>query len=290
MNCQRDNLRLFLCFFAAVLFFLGCAAQMQRPMQVCPGAGSAAEAISILTGRLENALPVKANGRCLLDYYVDGKRHKENFAVKLWVNPPAQIYLQGDVAFDPKGIVAGSNEKQFWLAVKPKEIDSYWWGRWADEKSCTEELMISPQLLLEALGFMALVDEGNWSLSNEGAFDVLTKRSRSIIARRIYIYGCDYLTRRIEYLDTDQTAVVVTELDKYKEVHEGVFVPTVIKIVRHTESVDARVSITFGLKSIKPVDLTDEQICRLFTRPEPRGFGHIYKIVDGNIIEEKLKN
>jgi len=264
---------------------------MQRPIQVCPGAGSAAEAISILTGRLENALPVKANGRCLLEYYVDGKRHKENFAVKLWVNPPAQIYLQGDVAFDPKGIVAGSNEKQFWLAVKPKEIDSFWWGRWSDEKSCAGELMINTELLLEALGFTALVDEGNWSLSNEGAFDVLTKRSsRSVIARKIYIYSCDYLPGRIEYLDADQTAVVVTELDKYKEVLDGFSVPTVIKIVRHTENIDARVSITLELGSVKSTHFTERAQRRLFTRPEPRGFGHIYKIADGNIIEEKLKN
>jgi len=236
-------------------------------------------------------VPIKANGRCLLEYYVDGKRYKENFAVKLWVNPPAQIYLQGDVAFDPKGIVLGSNEKQFWLAVKPKEIDSYWWGRWADEKSCTEGLMINPELLLEALGFTALVDEGNWSLSNEGAFDVLTKRSdKNVIARKIYIYSCDYLPGRIEYLDTDQMAVVVTELDKYKEVLEGFSVPTVIKIVRHTENIDARVSITLELGSIKSMHFTEPAQRRLFTRPEPGGFGHIYKIVDGNIIEEKLKN
>ena len=72
--------------------------------------------------------------------------------------PPVEIYMQGDVAFDPKGIVLGSNEEEFWLAVRLKEVSGYWWGRWSEE-SRPEKLMISPRLVLEALGVAAVGDD-----------------------------------------------------------------------------------------------------------------------------------
>lgn len=286
MDYQQYNHRLFVGFAAAILILAGCAPQIQKPAQVCPGKKSAAESLSLLRLRLENTSPLKANGQLRLQYYADEKKHKENFPVKLWGNPPTEIYLQGDVAFDPKGIVLGSNENEFWMAIKLKEISSYWWGRWPEE-SCPQKLMISPGLVLEALGIVEVGDEENWSLSNEGASDVLTKQQGSTRTRKIYINNCDYLVRRIEYFDDDSRAVAVTELDKYKEISKDFFVPSVIKIVNLSEDGgEDLVSVTLNLKSIKPANFNDKQCDRLFTRPQPQGFKHIYKIVDGNIIEQ----
>ena len=287
MNYQQNNRRLFPIIAAAILILAGCAPQIQKPVRLCPGKKSAAESLSLLGLRLENTVPLKANGQCLLQYYAeDNKPKKENFPVKLWVNPPVEIYMQGDVAFDPKGIVLGSNEDEFWLAMKLKEISSYWWGRWPKE-SYREKLMIGPRLVLGALGVMAVWDEENWSLSNEGAFDVLTKQQGSTKTRKIYINNCDYLVRRIEYFDDDGQAAIVIKLDKYKEISKDFFVPSVIKIVNLSEdSEEDLVSITLNLKSIKPANFTEKQRRRLFTRPQPRRFKHIYKIVDGNIIEQ----
>lgn len=238
--------------------------------------------------RLENTVPLKANGQCLLQYYAEDKKpKKENFPVRLWVNPPVEIYMQGDVAFDPKGIVLGSNEDEFWLAIKLKEISCYWWGRWSEE-SCPEKLMISPRLVLEALGIVVVGDIESWSLSNEGVFDVLTKQEGSTeTKKKIHINTCDYLVRRIKYFDDDGQAVAVTELDRYKEISEDFFVPSAIKIInRAAEGTGDCVSITLNLKSIKPAGFTEKQRDRLFSRPEPRRFKNIYKIVGGNIIEQ----
>lgn len=282
MNYHQRNHRLFLHFAAAILILAGCAARIQKPMPLCPGAGSAAEALSVLRSQSQNTLPIRANGRCLLQCYTDGKKRKENFPVKLWMSPPNEIYLQGDVAFNAKGIVVGSNEREFWMSMKPKEISSYWWGRWFGG-SCLETLVISPELLLEALG-IAVVGKGqdskkkNWSLSNSEGLDVLTKRRGRTEARKIYIDACDYLVRRIEYFDANGEVVVVTELDKYKELLEGFFVPAVIKITRPAGQAEDSVSITLSLKSIKPADFTEKQRNRLFERPRPRGFEHIYEI------------
>jgi hypothetical protein len=281
-------------FVLAMLIFTGCAAQMQKGARVCPGKESVAESLSSLRVQSENATPLKADGQCLLQYYAEDKKPKrENFPVKLWVNPPDEIYMQGDVAFDPKGVAVGSNKDEFWLAVKLKEVSSFWWGRWS-EKEYPEKLMISPKLVLEALGASAfdnatadkpaVRDEEGWSLSNEGAFDVLTKREGGIETKKIYINTCDYLVRKIEYLGGDDRAAIVMELDKYKEISKNFFVPGVVRIVNRADG-SKRDSVQITLSSVKSVNFTDKQRGRLFVRPQPQGFKHIYKIVDGNVVE-----
>lgn len=285
MNYQQNNRRLFLIIVAAILILAGCAPQIQKPVRICPGKESIGESLSALRVRSENTVPLKANGHCLLQYYTKDKKPKrENFPIKLWANPPMEIYLQGDVAFDPKGIVLGSNEDEFWLAVKLKEVSSYWWGQWS-ERSYPGKLMISPGLVLEALGIAAGGDIKSWSLSNEGAFDVLTKRGVGVETKKIYINNCDYLVRRVEYFDDDGQATIVMELDKYKELIKDFFVPTFIKITDYTNG-NEEDSVQITLNSVKSTNFTDKQRRHLFTRPQPQGFKHIYKIVDGDIFEQ----
>jgi hypothetical protein len=269
-----------------VFGFWGCAAEMKKPIRLCPGKKSAAEALALLGQQAESIVPMKAAGQCLFQYYDENKKlKKENFPLKLWANPPSEIYLQGDLAFDPKGIVLGSNEDEFWLAMKPKEISSYCWGRWSTGP-CLDNMMIGPQILLEALGIVRVGPQENWLLLNEEGFDVLVNRQGTTESRRIYIDNCDYMVRRIEYFDAGQPAAVA-ELAEYKEVIKGFFVPSVIKIVNLSEdNNEDAVSISLSLKSIKPASFTDRQRKRLFTRPQPRGFKYIYKIVESDMIEQ----
>jgi len=273
---------------AAIMLVIlsGCAPEIKEPTRICPGKQSLAESLASLRSFSENASPFRANGWCFMKYYAEGKKHRENFPVKLWVNSPAQICLQGDVAFNPKGIVLGSNEDEFWLAVKPKKISSYWWGKWSDG-GCLEEVMISPKTIVEALGIAAVDSDENWSLSNEGVFDVLTKRDGGTETQKIYIYSCDYRIRRIEYFGVDGQAATVTELDRYKEVSGGFFVPALIKIVNRAEdNKEGSVSITLRLRSVKSMDFTEKAQRRLFTRPAPHQFKRIFRIIDGEMIEE----
>lgn len=284
MSYRRQNQQLFLYFFAAILILTGCAPQLRQPEWICPGKQSVDEWMNFLNQRLENTTPLKANGRCRLQYYAEGKPRKENFPVKLWFNPPAQIRLQGDVAFDPKGIVLGSNEDEFWLSIKPKEVSSYWWGRWSEE-SCPEKLVISPELVLEALGIVEVYGGKNWSLSKEGVFDVLTKRDGRAETQKIYIHSCNYLVRRIEYFEAGGEAVIFTELGKYREVSKGFFVPTLIKIVNRAQEKGEN-SVRITLESVKSVNFTEKQQRRLFTRRKPRGFKHVFRIVGEELVEQ----
>jgi hypothetical protein len=276
---QKAEDGLFCLFFLVLvmLTFAGCGLETQKPMRICPGAESATAAISVQNQHFESTVEFKADGQCLLSYYDEqDNRRNENFPVKLWIAPPAKLYLQGDLAFDPKGLVLGSNEREFWLSMRPKGISSYIWGQWSSQ-SCFEKLVINPTLLLESLGMLRFDTDSNWSLSNSGAFDILTKSLKAGIVKKVYIYSCDRLVRKIEYLNADGKALVVAELDGYRLVSQVFQAPSIIKIVRHRQDGKSD-SLGITLNSVKPAQLTEEQRSRLFSRPEPTGFQHIYKL------------
>ena len=125
----------------------------------------------------------------------------------------------------------------------------------------------------------------NWSLSNEGAFDILTKRQNNSEIKRIYINSCDYLVRRMEYFGDDGRVGIAMELGKYKEPISGFFVPGFIKIINYRNGKE-RDSAQITLGSVKPASFTDKQRKYLFARPQPEGFEHIYKITENGIVEQ----
>ena len=269
----------------AILILTGCAPEIRRPTEVCPGRESAAEALAALQSGSKNIVPLWAKGQCLLQYSAEKKKHKENLTVRVLVKPPVELYFQGDASLVHKAVVLGSNEQEFWLSIRPKEISTYWWGKWSEQDS-PEGLIINPKTLLEALGVAEVDNDEDWSLSNEGVFDILTRRDRGVIIKKIYIYSCDYRIRKIEYFESNGRAVACTELDKYKEISEGFFVPALIKVVTHDRNnAEDSFSITLNLKSIKPA--TEKQKNYPFNRLRPKGLKHQYRVVNGRWIEEQ---
>jgi len=278
-----------LLFTAALLSTLaGCAPTVQKPLALCPGKFSTADAMGALRFNTQNAIPFRASGQCLLKYYVEGKKksQSESLDIKLWVNPPMEIYLQGDKPLIAKAVVLGSNEREFWLAISPKEISLYCWGEWSQQNS-SEGPAINPRTLLESLGIGELQTDEGWSLSNQGAFDVLTKQEQGVITRRIYVYSCDYRIRKIEFFGADGRVAARAELDDYREVSNGFFVPATIKVA--TQGRDRKedsLNITLNPGSIKPVEMAEAQRKYLFERRPPQGFKHVNRIVNGKWIEE----
>jgi hypothetical protein len=281
-----------------ILLFAGCAPEIQAPVEVVPGKESVAEALSVLKARSQKAVPLLAKGRCLLQYYDAEKKKpkKEPLTVRVLMKPPVEIYLQGDATLVPKAVVLGSNGREFWLALKPKEISTYWWGQWSEQVS-SEGLTISSRTVLEAIGVVEIKAEENWSLSNEGAFDVLTRRepafllsqeSTGVVTKKIYIYSRDYLVRKIEYFDSNGQAVAYTELEGYKEVSDGFFVPALINIIAYRQNSDEdSLNINLHLMSIRPKEITEGMQNFFFNRPEPRGFEHVLVNEGGKWIEQQ---
>jgi len=273
---------------AAVLFLAGCESRVLKRMDICPGKGSVSEAMAALRSHSQNAVPLRANGQCRMEYYVQGKKkpQSESLSVKLWIDPPLNIYLQADKAVIPKAVVLGSNKDEFWLAIRPKEISRYYWGKWSDQDT-SEGPMLNPRTLLEALGIWEVDTQQDWSLSNEGAFDILSKREHGVITKKIYVYSCDYRVRRIEFFDSKGRPVAGAELDKYEEVSDGFFVPSVIEVTSQGQKTEDSFCITINLQSIKPAEITEQRRAALFRRQDnPRGFKHVRQIVGGKWIEE----
>ncbi len=288
MNDQNYNLRLWFCFAVAILIFAGCAPEIQKPVEIVPGKESAAEALSVLKARSQNAVSLLARGRCVFEYYdpENKKRKKEKLAVIVLMKPPVEIYLQGDATLVPKAIKLGSNEREFWLLMRPNEISTYWWGTWSEQNS-SQGLMINPRTLFDALGFLEIKAEETWSLSNEGAFDVLTKQDREVIIKKMYINRRDYLIGKIEYYDSKGRALALAELKDYKEVSEGYFVPASIKIIAYNQDSGAEpLGITLNLKTIKPKEFSERQQ-KLFERPPPGNLKHILKKEGEKWIEQR---
>ena len=265
-----------------MLFFAGCAVQ---PMRHCPGKTTADEAIAALKSHREKAVPVRATGQCLLQYYAEGKVRKENFPVKLWVNPPDEIYLQGDVAFDATGLVFGSNADEFWFWLKPKEVSSYWSGAWSQAR-IWNGFAVSPMIALEAFGSVD-IRQGDWTLSRNGNLDLLTLRNdRGVILQKIYIESCDYVVAKMERFDESGDIYLKAEFAGYEKTAEGFLTPSRIKIVAVSKE-SGEDSADISLASVKPTELSVQQRQRLFVRPLPRGFDHIYRVIDGKAIEQK---
>ena len=266
-----------------MLLLVGCESRIRQPSKVCPGKDSVADALAALRLQSQNVAPIRANGQCRFEYYVEGKEkpQKENLNVKLWVNPPVELYMQGDKALVPKAMVLGSNEKEFWLSLRPKEISTHWWGNWS-EQDLSEGLIINPRTLLESLGIGEVESQRDWSLSNEGPYDIISKQQQNIVIKKIYIYSCDYRVRKIEFFNRDGQVVADAELDRYKEVSDGFFVPSLIKVTTYSrETGEFSLSITLDLNSIKPAKITEPQRNLLFKLPQPRGFSNVYRVVNG---------
>jgi hypothetical protein len=194
--------------------------------------------------------------------------------------------MQGDKAFVPKAMVLGSNEREFWLSIRPKEISTYWWGNWS-EQNMSEGLVINPRTLLEALGIGEVETRQDWSLSNEGPYDIISKRQQGVVIKKIYIYSCDYRVRKIEFFNWDGRAVAGAELDRYEELSEGFFVPSLIKITTYAQGTgESSLSVTLDLRSIKPATITEPRRNLLFKLPESSGFTNVYRIVNGKWIKQ----
>jgi hypothetical protein len=267
---------------SGILVFAGCAA----PVRKCEGKKTAGEAIMALNAQRGKIAPIKAAGQCLLKYHFEGKLHRENFPVKLWVNPPNEIYLQGDVAFDATGLVVGANAGEFWFWLKPKEISSYWWGRWS-QAGVRENFPMNPATMLEALGAVNL-EQGDWSLTH-GRYDVLWLHGEDgTLLKRVFIEPCDYLAAKIEYFNPAGVLVAGAELEKYKRIAEGFFVPMRIKLFTLTKD-GSEESAQVSLGSVEQVQISGQQRERLFVRPRPRGFERVYQIIDGEAVEQTGK-
>jgi hypothetical protein len=267
-----------------VMFFVGCTPPVEKKLLSCLGAASLEEAIERLQANSKNIISFRVNGKCQSRFYDGGKKYQENFGVKVWAEPTKKLRLQGDIFLDPKGIVLGANEQEFWFSIKP-EMSTYVWGKWSDQGSVSAGL-INPATLLEAFGSPKIEDKQQWALTNDQTFDILTRTNdRGKTVKKIYVYCCDSLVKKIEYYGKDGKAALIAKLDEYQKLGDSFFVPGVIELVTFDEKGNEN-SFKMTFETYKPYEFSDKQKEALFIRPEPRGFKNVYQIVKNKAVEQ----
>ena len=256
------------------LFISSCAApRVEGPPGICPGKKTVGQALEILQHRRENVKPVRAGGSMSIRWY-DGqeKTHRENLNIDLRFYPPDRLYLGGRSILG-EVVRLGANADQFWVLMRPKEISTYQWGARSHVEMCRGKQWMNPQNFFEALGVLSV--DANWLLSAEGDFDVLTRTgSRSKVVEKIYVNCSSYLAQRIEYYGAEEQVVLILELNDYMQPADAAPVPTRISITHLETNTAAEVT----LKNVKLFEPSPKQLAGLFTRPEPKGFEHVFEL------------
>ncbi len=282
------------CAVLLVALAAGCTTSPEK-LQVCPGKASVEEALSALEVRAEKAQPLRVNGgQCRLVYWEspdDDKPKRHNLSPRLWFDPPSKIYVQLSVGVEQKAVIIGCNDESFWMGLRPQEVSTYYWGNWEDAQD-VDGLMVGPKVVLEAFGIIQrdeLSSESQWSLKNEGPYDILTLQAADgRLVKRVYIYACDYLVQKIEYFDTEGELVAVAELGDYESVAEGFDVPTKI-YVRAIAEEGREDEMEIKLYDPKVKELSEKAKQMVFNRNprEMERYDSVYRYEDGSWIAER---
>lgn len=269
-------LNITLCIVAVILFVSGCGSPLQS--RTCPGKASLYDSITELNNKTQKICSFKVTGRCRLQFYESGKLTDESFDVKLWCSPPSYLYLQGDIAFNPRGIITGCNDEEFWFLIKP-HFNSYWFG--SRSAGQNNGMMINPQNLLNVLIPEKIEDVEDWNLSQENGLDVLTSSGR-----KIHIDRCDYNIRGIEYVGQNGSLVTI-ELDNYIDVSNNFSIPAIIEMtIGDPDDMANSVTFKLNIKTVRSTVISQKQRSKMFSRPRPDGFDHVYEIINGRAKEQ----
>ncbi len=271
-------------FYALTIFILsGCGDKIIKPLKVCPGKANVTESLAALQAQNQNMIPLYTNkGNFNLEIYENEKIQKHHFQIRHFLlKPPSEIFLQAKTGIIDKALIGGLNAENFWLHVDP--INSYVWGKWSDQDQ-DAGIFINPKTIPEALGIAEIDPDANWTLTNEGPYDILTKKENGMINKKLYIYCCDYRVKKIEYFDKYGEAIVLAKLDNYTEVSPGFFIPFSIEINLLTEEIEKTFNLEIGLETLDPA--TESRANYKIVRPKTPSVDHVYQIIDGELFEQ----
>ena len=271
----------------SLVVLVGCGPKHPKPDVICPGKASSEEALAALQAHLDKVVPVAIRDTYCRVSYMDKENIRRSYRLpsfKIFLEPPHNIYMQGIPVGGPQGKVSmGSNQDEFWVDIRPE--DSYWWGKWA-EVSDAEQLQISPRIVLEALGLVDLDCPGQWELSHEGIYDILSLvNEANNITKRVFINACDYLPRKIEYLDADGETVVLVKLGVYKNFINEFSMPSRIETANYVDG-EVTDSVELMIKEVNTKDYTESFRKKYFTHRKPQGIANVYRITKEGTFRE----
>jgi hypothetical protein len=267
----------------------GCQPGMEQ-LKPCEGKATAAVAIEDLNARTAKMPGLRASGQGIIEFYDgDGKLRRESLPVIIRTMPPHGLYFQGN-AIVPKSIVLGTNSEEFWLWIKLKEVDSFWSGPigqcFSGDSDVAPVMLLSPANILESLGYVKLDPQnpGGYAFQHESHYDVVTMLdAKGSLARKVYIYSCDSTPRKIEYYRPGNKLMLTTVLSYYWQVTPELAVPTRIEMTFVDEKDRSqKLSMTLNKDTLEVFKPTPA----VFTKPDPSGTKHIFKLDENCRFEE----
>lgn len=258
-----------------MLCLVGCTGPQDKgPEILCPGKATVQEALSALRSHASQVGPMRASGRCRLGYIDDkGEKGKHEFPVKLFLEPPYNVYMHGTPGVGPGGVVSlGSNREEFWLSIKP-EINTLYWGVWK-EASPGSHRLVNPRVVMEAMGLVDFQDSNRWRLENRDGYDILSEVDASgALFKQIFVNPCDDLVDRIVYLDEFGATTVTVDLKEYIKLNQTFSLPTRVHIINYVggQEMDS-LRLSLARDGFQEKEFSDKQRARMFTRPKDGGY------------------
>jgi hypothetical protein len=168
-------------------------------------------------------------------------------------------------------------------------MSRYYEGRWHEVRDF-DGLMLSPRIVLEAFGLLALGDSGQtdrWSLSNEGPFDILTRTDETGHAtKRLYVYACDYRVHKIEYLDETETVIGEARLIDHEPVTESFAIPTRVEAtLTQPNGLQDRMEIDLNPPKVK--EFNERQRAFMFTPQGKERAEQVFRYRDGRWVRQQ---
>lgn len=224
-------------------------------------------------------------GDCRIE--IPSEKIDESYSIKMFYQPVSDLYIQGDHLLMGKAIIAGGSGEQFWLWIRHKEVDSFWYGPW--QNGCVDtsvELALNPSIILEAMGLQYCQQDYKRRdcACNAYVFNrVLPDGSN----KSLWFDCCDEKLRKIEILAADGSRILLCLINNYFTTPNGYQLPSKLEVTVYSDSkIAARASLEFKPDSFDIRDYSDKFAQRYFSLPEPSRAENVYKMLpDGRFLK-----
>ena len=143
----------------ALVLLTGCPPRGKGPAaQPTPAPLSIKEAVAAVNGNVAGITRVLSSGGIGISAVMhdEGEAHRYDLSGTLRFLPPHYLYLDLGHSLEPSAMRLGSNDKLFWVWVKPQR-GGLWYGWWTDlDPRETYRMPLSPDMILAAMGLSRL--------------------------------------------------------------------------------------------------------------------------------------
>jgi hypothetical protein len=266
---------------SAFLFLAGCGQQaVLESFKVC----SCDDAFEFPQSSYQQQ-SFTVNADCRIE--IPDEKIKETYNLKFYYEPMSNVYMQADHVLLGKAVIAGGNDDQYWLWIRHKEVDSYWFGSW--QSGCIDSstsLPINPSVILEAMGLL-YCPQGYKKVECSCSAHVFSVALADGGEKKLWFDCCDDKLAKIEIFGAKGNPVVLCTIKNYFSTSDGAKLPAKLEMTVYSDSREiAKATIKFKPESFKLREYSDVFRKSFFAQPKPDGVKNVYQILDdGKVVK-----